>query len=362
MRPEAIPALTSLRGLAAWWVVLYHFRDALPAATPAWLVGVLAQGYLAVDLFFILSGFVLGLNYGDRFRRGIAGSAGFIWLRLARIYPLHAVMMAAFLLNPLAIALFSQAGDRSAYGWDYFLLSLVLLQNWGFTSHLAWNVPAWSISTEFFAYLLFPALAFAMGRLVLSARIAIVAMAGLLVVLALAAMSLGHSLDDNIPAFGLARCCLQFMLGMLVWRLRAMIGFATPRRSNAALVAAALPLLAYALLPVPDFVLVPAAFLLVVFALADRELAVAPWLTARWLEWLGLISYSTYLSHFFIKSWVKFLLVRPGIPDGLPLLVYLGAVGLASVLLYRLVEVPGRRWMRDLAPGRAPLAKTALDR
>ena len=110
-RPQVIPALTSLRGIAAWWVVLYHFREYLPSRWPEWLMALTAHGYLAVDLFFILSGFVLALNYAESFRDSLAGAAGFYRLRLARIYPLHFVMLTMFLLNPLAIALFSASGD-----------------------------------------------------------------------------------------------------------------------------------------------------------------------------------------------------------------------------------------------------------
>ena len=104
----------------------------------------------------LLSGFVLALNYAESFRGGLAGATGFYRPRFARIYPLHFVILMAFLLNPAAIALFSTSGDTSAYRWDYFGLSLFLVQNWGLSSELAWNDPAWSISTEVFAYLLFP--------------------------------------------------------------------------------------------------------------------------------------------------------------------------------------------------------------
>ena len=115
-RPQVIPALTSVRGIAAWWVVLYHFRENLPSRSPEWLLALTAHGYLAVDLFFILSGFVLALNYAESFRGSLAGATNFYQLRFARIYPLHFVMLMLFLLNPLAIALFSAGGDASAYG------------------------------------------------------------------------------------------------------------------------------------------------------------------------------------------------------------------------------------------------------
>jgi peptidoglycan/LPS O-acetylase OafA/YrhL len=347
-RPPVIPALTSIRGIAAWWVVLYHFRERLPSALPEWLLPLTAHGYLAVDLFFILSGFVLALNYVESLPGSLAGAAGFYRLRFARIYPLHFVILMLFLLNPLAIALFSASGDTSAYGWDYFVLSLFLVQNWGFSTELAWNVPAWSISTEVFAYLFFPFAAVLMRRVIVTAGAVLLVMAALLVALALAARAAGGSLGSDITGFGLTRCCLQFLLGMMVWRLRDRVGFATPWLSHAAILLAVGLLLAYVLLPIGDAVVMPAAFALLVFGLADPQARPGLWLNARWLETLGLISYSTYLSHYFIRDWVKFALIRQGIPEWIPLLVYLTLVALASIMLYRMVEVPASHWLRSL--------------
>jgi peptidoglycan/LPS O-acetylase OafA/YrhL len=361
-RPQVIPALTSIRGIAAWWVVLYHFREYLPAPSPEWLLALIARGYLAVDLFFILSGFVLALNYAESFQANLAGAVGFYRLRLARIYPLHFVMLTLFLLNPLAIALFSANGDTSHYGSDYFVLSLFLVQNWGFSTELAWNVPAWSISTEFFAYLFFPLVAMLMGRVIVTVGSALFVTAALLMALAIAAQAAGGSLGDDIPGFGLTRCCLQFMLGMLVWRLRNRFGFTTPRLSRATILLAAGLILSYVLLPISDALVMPAAFALLVFGLADARARTGIWLNASWLQTAGLISYSTYLSHFFIRSWVKFVLVRPGIPEWMPLLVYLLLVALASIVLYRMVEVPGRYWLRSLGRQRAQQITSALEK
>ena len=350
-RPQAIPALTSIRGIAAWWVVLYHFREHLPSRCPEWLLALTAHGYLAVDLFFILSGFVLALNYVESLPGNLAGATGFYRLRFARIYPLHFVILMLFLLNPLAIALFSASGDTSLYRWDYFVLSLFLVQNWGFTTELAWNVPAWSISTEAFAYLFFPLAAVVMRRGIVTASSTLLVMAALLIVLATQAMD--GSLGGDITGFGLTRCSLEFLLGMMVWRLRDRLGFATPLLSQAAILLAAGFSLAYALLPIGDALVMPAAFALLVFGLADPLARPGIWLNARWLETLGLISYSTYLSHHFISDWVKFLLVRPSIPGWIPLPAYLILVALASIVLYRMVEVPARDWLRSLGGQRA---------
>src|SRR5438270_10257910 len=68
--PRFLPALTAMRGLAAWWVVLYHFRDEVPQGLFGnALYSVISHGDLAVDFFFELSGFVIALRYAGRFNR-----------------------------------------------------------------------------------------------------------------------------------------------------------------------------------------------------------------------------------------------------------------------------------------------------
>src|ERR1700704_1066654 len=103
-----IRSLTSIRGIAAWWIVLFHFREYTPLLDNASTGHVIGHGYLAVDLFFELSGFVIALNYGRFFRNlNLAEYLRFLGRRLARIYPLHLLMLLVFLLNPLAIAFFA---------------------------------------------------------------------------------------------------------------------------------------------------------------------------------------------------------------------------------------------------------------
>src|SRR3954454_8569619 len=103
-----ITPLTSIRGIAAWWVVVYHFREALPGGVPTAFVAFASQGYLAVDLFFVLSGFVIAFNYFDDFQEfRFSKYISFLGLRISRIYPLHFTMLLLFLSIPLAIVTFS---------------------------------------------------------------------------------------------------------------------------------------------------------------------------------------------------------------------------------------------------------------
>ena len=120
-------------------------------------------GRLGVDLFFALSGFILTHTYitklGPRLHR--SGTLRFWWLRLARIYPVHFVM-----LNVAGLAVLAQqklgVGDSGSRDWlnpvDY-LKQVFLLQEWGPDPQRGWNFPAWSLSMEWLAYLIFPLLA-----------------------------------------------------------------------------------------------------------------------------------------------------------------------------------------------------------
>src|SRR4051794_918668 len=149
--PELLP-LTAIRGLAAWWVVLFHLRHLMAPSAPPWVIATLAHGNLAVDLFFILSGFVMALNYGERVSGGgWRGYGDFLFRRFARSYPLHLLTRRGFAAYALRAVGFGDA-SMETQDWGYFGESVLLVQNGGLTSATAWNVPAWSISTEIFGY------------------------------------------------------------------------------------------------------------------------------------------------------------------------------------------------------------------
>jgi peptidoglycan/LPS O-acetylase OafA/YrhL len=343
-----IYALTSVRGAAAWWVVFYHFRELFPAGTPEVFHHIAAQGYLAVDLFFILSGFVITLNYRKKFESwSWKTNLHFYGARLGRIYPLHLVMMVLFLANPLAIHLFSSEGSlEGRYEFSYYFLSLLLIQNWGFTSGLAWNIPAWSISTEWFAYLVFP---FSVAVL-LRGMHGVAALRSVLVLLLVVLGLISHltgGLGSEIERFGLWRCVIEFQIGVVLCLLRERLRGSGTNGSDLAVGLAVALFAAYALLPIADYLLIPTALTLFIYGLTDPNNFAARHLHIPALIWIGEISYSTYLVHFFVKDWVKFVLVRPGVPDLLPFLVYIGAVLIASAILYRWIEVPGQRFVRS---------------
>jgi peptidoglycan/LPS O-acetylase OafA/YrhL len=348
---KTLHGLTSLRGIAAWWVAIYHFREYLPHGLGHSTYDFFACGYLAVDLFFEMSGFVIALNYDIFFRNlKISETVAFLSARIARIYPLHISILFLFLLNPIAIDLFSQhhhAGAR--YDPLYFVLSLALIQNWGFTSGLAWNIPAWSISTEWFAYLLFPGFAWVSARYVRGVRRTAGLAVVLLVLLGAGARLAGGSLGADIQGFGLLRCILEFCIGVCLFRFWSCREVKPPHEGNAAAALAVILILCYVVFPIPDFTVMPLGFACLIYALSDSRSVLSRLLSFRALEAVGVVSYSTYLVHYFVKDWVKFLLADGTVPGPGLILVYIAVVAAASCLLYRCIEVPGRRALRAAA-------------
>ena len=160
-----IKSLTGLRGVAACWVVLFHYITAFhhaeldqnlstKSSAGFRLVELFfVHGYLAVDLFFILSGFVMALTYGGAFEAGISSRAylDFLGKRLGRVYPLYIALTAA-----VAVLSYAGIGTVNPPSPVDLASNVLLIQAWGIADSI--DVPAWSISTEFAAYLLFPLL------------------------------------------------------------------------------------------------------------------------------------------------------------------------------------------------------------
>ena len=344
-RPE-LKALTSVRGIAAWMVVLYHIRltiDGLPDG----LMHVFAKGYLAVDFFFLLSGFVIWLSWGDRLRaEGWRGVPGFLQKRIARIWPLHLVVLGGAVCLALALTAVGRH-DPGEFPFVELPLHVFLLQNWGFTDKLMWNDPAWSISCELAAYLAFPLLVRAVDWRALPSWLVALAASAFLLILAGATAHL-PTLGHEIAKFGVIRCLTEFAAGTAIcalwlrWKDKPVV----PALAAFAL---AVAMIAAWFAGLPEQLAIPFAFAALLLGLAltsgmrGNPLDWAP------LHYLGEISYATYLSHFMLFVVFKLALVDDAhaVPPVL-IALYLAMVLASSVALYHLVERPAQRWVNRL--------------
>jgi len=344
--PGELRALTSVRGIAAWFVVLYHIRLSIAGLSPDW-VAVFAKGYLAVDFFFLLSGFVIWLTWSDRLRAGGWRMVPqFLQKRVARIWPLHLFMLACAVGLALLLAATGRANPTD-YPFGELPLHIFLLQNWGFTDHLAWNDPSWSISAELGAYLLFPLLALAIDWRRVPTWAVLAAIGALLVLLhALIADAGALNLGHDISRFGLMRCVLEFASGTAVaalwvrWRETPMV----PAWTSAGI--AALMLAGWAVGTMSETLAAPAAFAAILLLLALTSGKSGNPLEIGLLHYLGEISYATYLGHFllFVVFKLAFVSDANAVP---PLLIalYLTLVLVSSIALYHLVERPAQKWV-----------------
>lgn len=359
-RVPELRALTGARGVAAWLVVLYHIRLSIAGLPPS-LVAVLAKGYLAVDFFFLLSGFVISLAWHERLRGGGAVRR-FWWKRIARVWPLHLLMLAVAVAVAIVLAATGR-GDGGHFPIAELPLHVALMQDWGFTDRLAWNDPAWSISAECGAYLLFPVLVATVDwrRLPTAVMLAVV---GALFVL-LYAIFVGHgatSLGFDIARFGLARCLVEFVAGTALCDL---YGRWRQRPAVPALIAASGACLSFGAVAsgaLPETLATPAglAALLMLLALTSgwrrNPLATSP------LHFMGEISFATYLSHFLLFLVFKLALIDD--PRAVPpvlIALYLAIVLAASFALHQLWEGPAQRWA-DTLPDRLGAGAGRLSR
>jgi len=344
--------LTAARGVAAWYVVLYHVRESVGGRLPAPVIELFAKGYLAVDFFFILSGFVIWLNYGPLLReRGWRAVPPFLGRRIARIYPLHLLMLAAATGFAL-VCLATGRGMPAGFAWETLPLHLLLVQNMGLTGALGWNVPAWSISCELAAYLLFPLIAVGCDWRRLSSGVLLALSALLMLALSGLFLALGKPLLGNdIPHLGLPRGLLEFGLGTIAAALWLRWRAAPALPALAAASCAAGGFAAYAA-GAPETLALPFALdaLVLLLALTAGGRTVTG---GRVIHWLGEISYATYLAHALLFLLFKMAFVRDPNDVPLPLLgLFLLLVLGVSAMLYHGFELPAQRWMNRRGPKR----------
>lgn len=345
-----LDALTGIRGIAAWLVVFYHVRASVQTIVPQAVIDLFAKGYLAVDLFFVLSGFVLWFNYGGRLREGGRAQAWpFLWRRFARVWPLHAFILALFVA--LALTLVVTGNPNPRYPFAELPLHILLLQNWGMTDHLSWNDPAWSISTEFAAYLVFPLIAASARWDRMSTAMLVSIALALCAGIALLFTAAGNgSLGGYIAQIGVWRCLGEFCLGIVACLLWSK-WHGRPHAAAWPALGCCIVLATGLLLGLPETVFVPAAFFCGILALALDRGTVSRLLSTRVAVYLGEISYSTYLAHFLLWILFKIAFVDHDLQVGWPgLSGYMALVALASVGLYHGVEKPAQAWLNARRP------------
>jgi peptidoglycan/LPS O-acetylase OafA/YrhL len=364
LRQGEIRALTGLRGIAAIQVMVYHFEWSVPVTGP--LTAFLNHGYLCVDLFFILSGFVMATVYGHWSEPGWTWAKYHTFLahRIARIYPLY-----VFLLGGIVIGFAAGLMRYPPAPTPRLLLTnLLLIQS--LTRDQSINDPTWSISTEWVVYIIFPALLAVTnrGRPVRALGLALLCFAIIGGILALSwSGSFGTRHRGTLDVAGsppaLFRCFAGFTLGLLMWRASKY-----PRVRNlmgGRWIATGVAASALGLLFVPQgdaalYLLLPP----LVLALGVGEGRVVNLLGCRPIHFLGVLSYGIYLLHSCAQGiWNHLVHIGPRLGEIVHHLIATTVtsglvIGLAWIC-YVTIEVRARRAVRLALEPRSTMSEVA---
>jgi peptidoglycan/LPS O-acetylase OafA/YrhL len=351
--PEIL-TLTGLRCVASAWVVLDHlqialfelFPDLKPFGRPVW------SGYLSIEIFFLLSGFILAYNYAETVKTG-ASYRKFMWARVARIYPLY--LVTAVIMGVLAFTLTDRF--REEFGQQFpidapnAIANVFLLGS--IPPFVPFDPPAWSLTCEFVAYFLFPVLAWVTLKLsprgALAAACAVLA-AGVLTMLAVS--EYGGEWPWSYEGRWIRITC-EFTAGMLLWawwRAKAR----PSARWDLVAVASGLAVLfmIFAIDPGSPgtFTTLPLITLFVI-ACASATGPLGRLLASKPMQQAGELSFSLYLTHIIVLFSVSTVLPWKELVDaglavriGWIVMVLIWMVG-ATLVAHHLIEKPARRRM-----------------
>lgn len=340
---ERYHGLDGMRGLAAVSVVIYHFNQPDPA--------VFAHGYLAVDFFFILSGFVIAYAYSDRLAENLSFGR-FMLLRLVRLYPLVAAgiaLGAGRLISALAIG-DPEALPPSALGVSFVFNALMLPTPVAVRSLFPVNNPMWSLFFEVVLNAVFALFLFrwrTYGLVVLTVILAAALAYGCYLA---DTINIGWSRDD-LP-WGFVRAGFGITLGLVIHRL---LRGCTRKASMAPLALSLLLVLALALphFPTTDWMVdLAILFILAPAAVASGAVYEVPAALRRAYGTLGDLSYPLYCIHFPLISPMRY--IGRKLHLGLPVVfvIYLSLVIVLSLLLIKYWDTPVRNRLNRMIRSR----------
>lgn len=368
-------SLDAFRGICACLVALFHFKSNSVIHN----VFIFQNASIYVDFFFALSGFVIFANYEERLKNGYK-IGKFILLRFGRLWPLHISILSAFILVDI-LQLFVDVGDAAQYkpfsapgeGIEVIIANIFMVHSLNLFDQLSLNGPSWSISVEFYTYIIFASI------LCLFKNYALKIFIGLSVISALTLYHLNGSLYATYN-FGLLRCIFGFSFGVFSWKLYCA---SLPTMKNilahktAANVAEFSLIIAFtlALYYMNDGYrtsIFPLFFALFILIFAHDAGALSNFLNKKYFQILGILSYSIYMIHIFISGKFFALPIRvieqktdisltitgdngkdlyghTLLQGTLIEMAYLIIVIAASYVSYKIIEDPARKFTKKLA-------------
>jgi peptidoglycan/LPS O-acetylase OafA/YrhL len=355
-------------------VTLFHFA----ALHHGYRLSFVRNSYLFVDFFFVLSGFVIAHASASRLTDRKSGVA-FAIRRFGRVWPLHFAVLAAFFFLEIAKWVLVSAGVKANFAafdpagtttLGSLPSNLTLTHALGTQTTLTWNHPSWSISAEFWTYMIFAVLTVVVPKRwrVLTMGALGLASAAILVTFA------KHGIDATFD-WGLFRCLFGFMLGVTLYEGRRRIPtlpLSLMRWAESIAVVAVIAYVSLAGFGALSF-FAPVVFAAAVFVFSFEAGPISKVLRRRGVQRLGTLSYSIYMVHILVLSVMNLAVsvlqqrvfnrtllltqpdgsrllggISPFILDAL-LVVYLAVIVGLSLLTYRFIEEPGRRLFARMA-------------
>ncbi|MEH2024338.1 acyltransferase family protein [Nostoc sp.] len=373
-----IKSLTSLRGIAALVVVVHHFSYyGLPktGSTLSAYSDFFKNGYLWVDFFFILSGFIMTHVYAEDFYLKVSLNhyRAYLFSRFARIYPLHIFIISLFIgLEIVKLFLLNTSAFTGKFNLTALFANIFLLQAFDlkcqplFWCDTYWNEPAWSISVEFFIYCIFPFLLLFLLRNNIKNDLVIYIFT-LLAILLLITFTRGN-LDTIIGIPSIARCGLECVLGIITYKVYRRGNYKKYFNLNLLAIIAITWITMimhyywHHFRNLHDWLILPAFSLLILAVSINNNSAIAKILNSQLMLYIGTISYSIYMVHWFFQELLKFFwfyqfhdAFGKGFTEYQALTslgVFLMIILLAASLTYRFVEVPTRNFLKSTILGK----------
>lgn len=357
--PVRFYLLDTLRGLASLIVVVWHYQHFFFDGPGKKVAGYetsqqpffdvfrifYTDGHRAVQLFFVLSGFVFFLTYATSVSERRVGAREFFILRFSRLYPLHAATLVLVALGQLLSIRWQ--GTSVVYAFNdlkHFVLNLFLISEWGLQKGFSFNGPIWSVSVEVFLYIVF------FGLMRFAIRRERDAVLGAVAMMVVGGLLLGFAQPRTLTILGQGLLC--FFAGGLTYQLWRM----TERWGRATKISAALGSIVIGAVATSAFrrgwiagdvfhvTVFPAMILVLAMVQAWRPTL------GRATRLVGDITYSTYLVHFPVQLAIVLAVRRWDLPidyrDGRTFVAFVAAVILVAIPTYYAFELPAQGAIR----------------
>lgn len=350
---KQLKALTGLRIVAALWVVVHHLSGEIFTFIPQlmFVKPIVDRGGLGVDLFFILSGFILTYQYVGRLGRSftLRNAAHFVKLRIARVYPVHFITLNLTVLLYLAGQMFGVGMNDSGVvrTFSAYIQNVFLVHAW-LNQPYSWNGVSWSVSAEWLAYLLFPIAIVLICKIRSHAGLIFGVTLPAAIYIFLNIWVLSPGMNDR-PDHVMLRIAAGFTIGCFLARVFSEIELKNAGSWLAPLAFCAVISMCYIQGLAGGLFLLPLGFLVLGLAIGSdvlsRTLCIKPFIYG------GGISYSLYMIHGLVLSVSRKMIPENAetLPIGLRLIILIGVIVaalLAAHCLFRWIEEPGRNLIR----------------